>query len=146
MRKISGGLRIPLVVLLGFAVALGAWAVLRPEPSPVAAAGPGGQEAYPRAQFVLAEGEGKGLTVAYCTACHSLAPVVTHGGFTKETWAKTVAKMRTQYGAPIDDATAKQITAYLQEHYSAPPPSLAGTSRTPYSTPIGLAPAGDPAG
>jgi hypothetical protein len=35
-------------------------------------------------------------------------------------WQAEVAEMRTAFGAPIDDATAATITAYLAAHYAAP--------------------------
>ena len=38
-------------------------------------------------------------------------------GFTAA-WAKEVTRIRQGYGAPIDDATAKSITAYLQQQDS----------------------------
>jgi hypothetical protein len=34
------------------------------------------------------------------------------------TWEAEVSKMIKTYGAPIPEATAKKITAYLQAHYS----------------------------
>jgi len=91
----------------------------------------------PQAEWVLAEGEDQGLVQSYCTACHSLAPIVTHSGFTKEDWDSEVTKMREQYGAPIDDATADRIITYLQTHYATdtePPP---GTSEHVYNDPVG---------
>lgn len=126
---------IPAVVLLGSAGALSVYAVTRPDAPPTVEVGQAGLGQYPQADFTLADGDGKGLVQAYCTACHSLAPIVTHGGFTAKQWAKEVGKMRTQHGAPIDDATAAQITAYLQKHYTAPPPPLKGTSGVVYSKP-----------
>lgn len=122
-----GGLRIPLAVLLVAGVAVGVWAVVRPAPAEVPSA-VAGQVVYPQADLGLVDGEGRGLVQAYCTACHSLAPIVRHAGFTEEVWASEVTKMRRKYGAPIDDATAAAITTYLQQHYSAPAPPPAGTS------------------
>ena len=83
----------------------------------------------------LMDASGSGLVQAYCTACHSLAPIVRHSGFTAEQWASEVQKMREVYGAPIDDPTAKQITAYLQKHYTVPVGELAGTSKPTWSEP-----------
>lgn len=130
-----GGWKIPAVVLIVFAAGVGGYVATRPDPSPAVTTAKNGLAQYPQAEFTLADGEGKGLVQAYCSACHSLAPVITHGGYDAEEWAKTVSKMRKQYGAPIDDGTAEQITAYLQEHYTAPPPPLEGTNNPPYSTP-----------
>lgn len=134
--SIPGGWKIPAVVLVGFATSIGAYAVTRPDPAPPAPTAVSSMSEYPAAQFTLAEGSGKGLVEAYCTACHSLAPIVHHGGFTTDQWASEVTKMRESYGAPIDDATAAQITSYLQAHYSAPlDPPPAGTSREVWAQP-----------
>lgn len=132
---IPGGWKIPAVVLIAFAAGVTGYAMTRPAPSPQVTTAEKGLGQYPQAQFVLAEGEGKGLVASYCTACHSLAPIITHGGFTPKQWSSEVKKMREQYGAPIDDATAKQIVAYLQAHYTQPPPPNEGSSVLPYSTP-----------
>ncbi|WEV78798.1 cytochrome c [Janibacter cremeus] len=91
----------------------------------------------PRADLVLAQGEDQGLVQSYCTACHSLAPIVTHSGFTEEDWESEVTKMREQYGAPIDDATAKRIIAYLQTHYATDTEKPAGTSEYLFNDPAG---------
>jgi hypothetical protein len=138
MPRVPGGWRIPLAVLVAAGVALGAWAVLSPTPPP--GAPPGGASAqglYPQADHTLVDGEGRGLVQAYCTACHSLAPIVYHTGLTTEVWAKEVTKMRQTYGAPIDDATAAAITLYLQQHYAVPVPPPVGTAEGPFGTPAG---------
>ncbi len=82
----------------------------------------GGLLSLPVADISLKEGAGQGLVQAYCTTCHSLAPIVRHDGFDKQTWADEVQKMREQYGCPIDDATAAAVTAYLQNQYADTPP------------------------
>jgi hypothetical protein len=135
--SVPGGWKIPAVVALAAATSVGVYAVTRPEPAPVVSAADSGLGQYPQAQFSLAEGAGEGLVQAYCTACHSLAPIVRHSGFTEEQWASEVQKMREVYGAPIDDATADQITAYLQEHYTVPVEHIVGTSRDVWSQPAG---------
>ncbi len=132
---VPGGWKIPAVVALAAATSVGVYAVSRPDPAPVVSAGQGGLGQYPQAQFALADGAGQGLVQAYCTACHSLAPIVRHSGFTAEQWASEVTKMREVYGAPIDEPTAKQITAYLQQHYTVPVEGIAGTSRDIWSQP-----------
>jgi cytochrome c5 len=132
---VPGGWKIPAVVLVAFAAGIGGYAVTRPGPSPALVTADKGLAQYPQAQYVLAEGDGKGLVRAYCSACHSLAPIITHGGFTAKDWGKEVTKMRTQYGAPIDDTTAKAITEYLQKHYTVKAPPAEGSINPPYSTP-----------
>jgi hypothetical protein len=37
-----------------------------------------------------------------------------------EVWKAEVTKMRTVFGAPIDDDAANTITTYLITHYGAP--------------------------
>lgn len=132
---VPGGWTIPAVVVLAAATSVGVYAVNRPEPTAVTAAGVQGAGQYPQAQLALAEGSGAGLVKAYCTACHSLAPIVRHSGFTAEQWASEVTKMRESYGAPIDDPTAEQIIAYLQANYTEPVEPPAGTSRDLWSQP-----------
>lgn len=134
--KVPGGWRIPAVVALAAATSVGVYAVVTDEPEPPDAASRSGPAQYPVAQdLTLVRDEDSGLVQAYCTACHSLAPILRHAGFTPEVWASEVQKMRESYGAPIDDATAKAITAYLQKYYSVPVGELAGTSRQTWSEP-----------
>ena len=133
--QVPGGWKIPAVVSLAFASAVGVYAVVRPEPSPTPPAVESGVGQYPQAQFSLVDGEGKGLVQAYCTACHSLAPIVHHSGFTADQWASEVTKMREVYAAPIDEATAAQITKYLQSNYTKPVDKPEGTSRDVWSDP-----------
>ncbi len=132
---IPGGWKIPAVVALTAATSVGVYAVTRDEPAPaVSASQSGGQ--YPQAEeLTLVNAAGSGLVQAYCTACHSLAPIVRHSGFTADQWASEVQKMREVYGAPIDDPTATQITAYLQKHYTVPVDEIAGTSKEVWSEP-----------
>lgn len=73
----------------------------------------------------LKAGQDADVVGANCTLCHTLKPIVTHDGFSKDQWAKEVDKMRQSYGAPVSDADAAKITRYLQTYYSAPPPSAA---------------------
>lgn len=71
----------------------------------------------------LVDGEGKDVVEANCLACHTAQPIITHDGFTADTWVSIVAKMRNTYGAEITDEDAAIITAYLVWHYSDEPPS-----------------------
>lgn len=132
---IPGGWRVPAAVLVVVATAVGVYAVVRPDPPPPSQVAERGLGQSPDAQFALVAGEGQGLVQAYCTACHSLAPIITHTGMTQKRWGKTVEKMRTNYGAPIDDTTAAAITAYLQQNYASDLPELKGTALLPYSAP-----------
>ncbi len=68
---------------------------------------------------VLKEAPGRALTQGLCAVCHSLeyipanAPAMDRGA-----WQKTVQKMRERYGAPIDDAQAREIIDYLSAAYA----------------------------
>jgi mono/diheme cytochrome c family protein len=67
----------------------------------------------------LKPGAGKDVTGAHCNACHTSDYIIMNSMFlTPDQWKAEVTKMRTAFGAPIDDATAAEITAYLASHYA----------------------------
>lgn len=69
----------------------------------------------------LKPGAGEDVANAYCNVCHTSDYIIMNSMFlTPEGWKAEVTKMRTAFGAPIDDATAAQIIAYLAAHYSIP--------------------------
>ncbi|HEY0181468.1 MAG TPA: cytochrome c [Rhodopila sp.] len=85
--------------------------------------------AVPGSRSVLAEegraplqpGVGEDLTSANCNACHTSDYIVMNSRFlTTDAWKAEVTKMRTAFGAPIDDATAAAIVLYLGQHYAVP--------------------------
>ena len=66
-------------------------------------------------------GTGADMAGAYCNVCHTSDYIIMNSMFlTPDQWKAEVTKMRTVFGAPIDDATAGQIIAYLATHYAAP--------------------------
>jgi mono/diheme cytochrome c family protein len=70
----------------------------------------------------LKPGAGDDVTNAYCNACHTSDYIVMNSVFlTADQWKAEVSKMRTAYGAPIDDGTAAAIAAYLSAHYAVKP-------------------------
>ena len=70
---------------------------------------------------VLKPGPGLDVITANCGGCHSLDFVRMNSPFlTADGWKTEVAKMRGAFGAPIDDASAAQIVAYLGTAYAAP--------------------------
>jgi hypothetical protein len=70
----------------------------------------------------LKAGPGDDVTNAYCNACHTSNYIIMNSVFlTPEQWKAEVSKMRSGYGAPIDDATAAAITVYLSAQYAAKP-------------------------
>lgn len=72
----------------------------------------------PEPQFHLKPGPGMDVTANTCQACHSIDYVLTqppHMG--DKFWDGEVQKMIKTYGAPINDADAKDIAAYLKANY-----------------------------
>jgi sulfite dehydrogenase (cytochrome) subunit B len=62
----------------------------------------------------LKPGPGDDTTSAVCAACHTTDYIVMNSVFlTPEAWKAEVTEMRSAFGAPIDDETAAEITAYL---------------------------------
>ena len=67
----------------------------------------------------LQPGAGEDLTSAHCNICHSTDYIVMNSVFlTQGQWKAEVTRMRTSFGATIDDATASAIAAYLATHYA----------------------------
>lgn len=71
----------------------------------------------------LKEGPGVEVARANCVACHSTDYIVRQPPSSLEQWTGEVNKMRKVFGAPIDEANAKAIAAYLASAYGASPPS-----------------------
>jgi mono/diheme cytochrome c family protein len=70
----------------------------------------------------LKAGPGEDVVSANCGACHTSDYIVMNSMFlTAEAWKAEVTKMRTAFGAPIDDATAAEIVSYLAAHYAVAP-------------------------
>jgi mono/diheme cytochrome c family protein len=74
------------------------------------------------ADATLKPGPGDDTTAATCSACHTSDYIVMNSAFlTPDAWRAEVTKMRSAFGAPIDDGTAAEITAYLAKNYAGPP-------------------------
>lgn len=70
------------------------------------------------ADITLKEGHGRDAVLNNCGACHSLDYIQMNAPFLdKAGWEGEVAKMIKSFGAPIDDADAKEIAAYLSANY-----------------------------
>ena len=64
---------------------------------------------------------GQEVVQTRCAACHSLDYVRMNSPFlTADGWKAEVAKMRTAFGAEIDDAEAATIVNYLTATYGPP--------------------------
>ncbi len=66
----------------------------------------------------LAEGDGKSEVQSFCATCHSTRYITMQTPLAGATWDAEVNKMMKVYGAPVPEAAAKKITAYLQAHYA----------------------------
>jgi mono/diheme cytochrome c family protein len=67
----------------------------------------------------LKPGAGDDLAGSYCNACHTSDYITMNSPFlTGDQWKAEVTKMRNAFGAPIDDAIAARITAYLAAQYA----------------------------
>jgi mono/diheme cytochrome c family protein len=70
----------------------------------------------------LKPGPGVDVVTANCGGCHSLDYVRMNAPFLGvDAWKAEVAKMRTAFGAPIVDADAAAIQAYLAQTYGPAP-------------------------
>src|SRR6266852_2929907 len=69
---------------------------------------------YPSFTPELAEGDGRAEVQSCCATCHSTRYITMKPPLPGPTWEAEVSKMMKVYGAPIPEATAKKITAYLQ--------------------------------
>jgi mono/diheme cytochrome c family protein len=68
----------------------------------------------------LKRGAGLDKVEANCGACHSLDYIQMNSPFMNAaTWDAEVAKMINVFGAPIAEADARAIAAYLKENYGA---------------------------
>jgi sulfite dehydrogenase (cytochrome) subunit B len=66
----------------------------------------------------LKPGAGLDAVNANCGGCHSLDYIRMNSPFlSTDAWKAEVTKMRAAYGAPIDDADAGAIAAYLAANY-----------------------------
>jgi len=68
----------------------------------------------------LKPGPGAEVTTAYCNACHTSDYIIMNSPFlSPATWKAEVTKMRTAFGAEMDDAVMAEISAYLGTNYAA---------------------------
>lgn len=69
----------------------------------------------------LKPGPGQDVTQTVCGACHTTNYIAMNSPFlTAAAWTAEVAKMRTAFGAPMDDAQAAEIVKYLAANYGPP--------------------------
>ena len=69
-------------------------------------------------QIILKDKPGRNLVMAQCAMCHSLDYITMHATvLDRAGWEKTVGKMISVMGAPIDDADKQTIIDYLAQNY-----------------------------
>ncbi len=69
----------------------------------------------------MKDGAERGLLVANCSGCHSLDYIQMNSPFLKRAgWEAEVKKMTAVMGAPISDADAAALVAYLAREYGVP--------------------------
>lgn len=73
---------------------------------------------WPTYTAELATGPGRDAVLGNCSMCHSVTYITMQPPLPAATWAAEVHKMIKTFGAPIQDATAQEIIAYLQAHYT----------------------------
>ena len=68
----------------------------------------------------LKPGRGLNQVEGHCSACHSLDYIPMNSPFLDAAgWNAEVTKMIRAFGAPIDDASAKEIVDYLTRNYGS---------------------------
>jgi len=85
----------------------------RDDAGPVYAVGP-----WPNYTLPLADGQGRDVTQSFCGICHSPTYITMQPPLPSATWESEVNKMIRVFGAPIPEAAAQQIIAYLKAHYT----------------------------
>jgi len=84
----------------------------------------------PVVETKMANGEGKVVTMANCSTCHSLDYILMQPKLSAAQWTGTVNKMRKVFGAEISDADAATIASYLAKHYGTGAGAAAPVART----------------
>ena len=68
-------------------------------------------------ETVLAEGEGRSETFAYCTVCHNTA-LIRRSAFSRERWDDLMDWMAEKQGMnPLEGEFRETIVNYLAQHY-----------------------------
>ncbi|MBR0659302.1 hypothetical protein [Neoroseomonas oryzicola] len=81
------------------------------------APGQAGFTAPQEEETVLAEGEGRSETFAYCTVCHNTA-LIRRSAFSRERWDELMDWMAEKQGMnPLEGEFRETIVNYLAQHY-----------------------------
>jgi mono/diheme cytochrome c family protein len=81
----------------------------------------GPQAMAAEATDTLAPGPGHDTAAVACATCHTVDYIRMNSSFmTPDVWKAEVTKMRTAFGAPIDNDAAAEILTYLAAHYAVP--------------------------
>jgi hypothetical protein len=90
----------------------------QPAPDVGSAGGVYGVGPWPTSTPPLADGPGRDLVIGVCSTCHSTTYITMQPPLAAPAWAATVDKMIKAFGASISDEVARQVTQYLQAHYT----------------------------
>lgn len=66
----------------------------------------------------LADGANRDLVIGVCSICHSTTYINMQPVLPAAAWAAIVDKMIKTFGASMSEDTARQVTQYLQTHYT----------------------------
>ena len=71
----------------------------------------------PYVDYPMVKGDHDEVAQQYCLICHSWGYVLNQGKKSRPYWTGTVAKMVTEFKAPIDKEDQQTIINYLVKHY-----------------------------
>jgi mono/diheme cytochrome c family protein len=69
----------------------------------------------PRSQAIFPPGDGADIANAQCLICHSAGMVLRQPALTREQWAAEIAKMRSDFGAPLPADQIDRLVTYLHQ-------------------------------
>lgn len=95
------------------ALALAALALLAACDRPAEVAFQDASITLPEDPLDLPEGPGRQAVLENCTACHSPSTMLQQPRVSRAKWESIVAKMRTLYKAPVDEAAVPLIVDYM---------------------------------
>ncbi|MFD2256580.1 cytochrome c [Luteolibacter algae] len=67
----------------------------------------------------LKPGKGADLTTAYCMICHSVEYITTQPKMPRKFWEAEVLKMKEKFGAPVPEASVRELVDYLTQAYGS---------------------------
>lgn len=90
----------------------------QPTPDPGATGAVYGVGSWPSYTPPLADGANRNLVIGVCSVCHSTTYITMQPALPAAAWTAIVDKMIKTFGASIPEDVARQVTQYLQAHYT----------------------------